>query len=92
MKLDRSFIQVMGKSDKAIRIIHSMIDFSHSLNMKTVIEGVESEWQARILQLQGCDFLQGFELGLPMPCHDLEKILTEFRSTDDQSETVRKSA
>lgn len=71
MKLDRSFIQDIGKSDKAMRIIRAMIDFAHSLNMQTVIEGVESEWQARMLQLQGCDFLQGYELGIPMPCGEL---------------------
>lgn len=83
VKLDRSFIQDLGKSEKAVRIIRSMIDFSHSLNMLTVIEGVESEWQARILQLQGSDFLQGYEIGLPMPEADLAARLAAERSSDD---------
>ncbi|AKQ41697.2 hypothetical protein CP97_06180 [Aurantiacibacter atlanticus] len=78
MKLDKSFIQKLGQSEKAIRIIRSMVDFSHSLGMKTVMEGVESEWQARLLQLQGCDYLQGFELGVPMSCEDLcNRLATE---------------
>ena len=78
MKLDKSFIQKLGRSEKAIRIIRSMVDFSHSLGMKTVMEGVESEWQARLLQLQGCDYLQGFELGVPMSCEDLcNRLATE---------------
>jgi EAL domain-containing protein (putative c-di-GMP-specific phosphodiesterase class I) len=73
--LDRSFIQEMGRTDKATRIVRAMIEFSHSLGMKTVVEGIESEWQARILQLQGCDYLQGYELGIPMPADELAAIL-----------------
>lgn len=75
IKLDRSFIQEMGRTEKATRIVRAMIDFSHSLGMKAVVEGIESEWQARILQLQGCDYLQGYELGVPMPLDDLAAIL-----------------
>lgn len=75
IKLDRSFIQDMGRTEKATRIVRAMIDFSHSLGMKAVVEGVESEWQARILQLQGCDYLQGYELGVPMPVDELAAIL-----------------
>jgi len=66
LKFDRSFVQDLGRSDKAARIIRAMIDVAHTLNMKAVIEGVESEWQARILQLQGCDYLQGYHFGVPM--------------------------
>ena len=43
-----------------------MIEFGHSLDMRVVVEGVESDWQARLLQLLGCDLLQGFEIGVPM--------------------------
>jgi diguanylate cyclase (GGDEF)-like protein len=75
VKLDRSFIQEMGRTDKATRIVRAMIDFSHSLGMRTVVEGIESEWQARILQLQGCDYLQGYELGVPMPLEELARTL-----------------
>ena len=75
MKLDRSFIQDLGRSEKVARIVRAMIDFAHSLDMKTVVEGVESEWQARMVQLQGCDFLQGYQLGVPMPVDDLHAIL-----------------
>lgn len=71
IKLDRSFIQELGRTDKAQRIVRSMIDFSHSLGMRTVVEGIESEWQARILQLQGCDYLQGYELGVPVPLDEM---------------------
>ena len=83
VKLDRSFIQGMGRTEKATRIVRAMIDFSRSLGMKTVVEGIESEWQARILQLQGCDYLQGYELGVPMPVEELAKILKRAHGDGD---------
>ncbi|WP_340587500.1 putative bifunctional diguanylate cyclase/phosphodiesterase [Erythrobacter alti] len=91
MKLDKSFIQRLGQSDKAIRIIRSMVDFSHSLGMKTVIEGVESEWQARLLQLQGCDYLQGYELGVPMALETMVGRLNSEREQADASQAKTKS-
>ena len=75
IKLDRSFIQALGSNDKTARIVRSMIDFSHSVDMRVVIEGVESEWQARMLQLQGCDFMQGYHFGAPMSGAELRNLL-----------------
>ena len=71
IKLDKSFIRDIGDRRKATQIIRSIVDFGHSLDMQVVVEGVESDWQVRLLQLLGCDYLQGFELGMPMPLDDL---------------------
>ncbi|MDO7843676.1 putative bifunctional diguanylate cyclase/phosphodiesterase [Sphingomonas immobilis] len=70
LKLDKSFLKDVGDRRKATQIIRSIIDFGHSLDMRVVVEGVESDWQARLLQLLGCDLLQGYELGVPMPLKD----------------------
>ena len=67
LKLDKSFLREVGDKRKATQIIRSIIDFGHSLDLRVVVEGVESDWQARLLQLLGCDLLQGYELGVPMP-------------------------
>ena len=71
LKLDKSFLRNVGEKRQATQIIRTMINFGHSLDMKVVVEGVENEWQARLLQLIGCDLLQGFELGVPMTLDDL---------------------
>jgi len=73
LKLDKSFLRNVGDRRKSNQIIRSMIDFGHSLDMRVVVEGVESDWQARLLQLLGCDLLQGYEIGMPMPLADLLK-------------------
>lgn len=71
LKLDKSFLHDIGDRSRTTQIIRSMIDFGHSLDMRVAMEGVESDWQARMLQLLGCDLLQGFEIGVPMPLDEL---------------------
>ena len=71
VKLDKSFLREIGDRKKATQIIRSIIDFGHGLDMDVVVEGVESDWQARLLQLLGSDYLQGYEIGVPMPLPEL---------------------
>ena len=71
LKLDKSFLREVGDKKKATQIIRSIIDFGHGLDMHVVVEGIESDWQARLLQLLGCDYLQGYEIGVPMTLGDL---------------------
>jgi diguanylate cyclase (GGDEF)-like protein len=71
LKLDKSFLRNADKKRQATQIIRAVIEFGHSLDMRVVVEGVESDWQARLLQLLGCDLLQGFEIGVPMPLEAL---------------------
>jgi len=74
LKLDKSFLREVGDKRKATQIIRSIIDFGHSLDMRVVVEGVESDWQVRLLQLLGCDLLQGYELAVPMPLAELMEL------------------
>lgn len=71
LKLDKTFLRNIGDKRKANQIIRSMIDFGHSLDLRVVVEGVESEWQARLLQLLGADVLQGYEIAMPMSLDEL---------------------
>ena len=85
LKLDRSFLRDMGDKRRAMQIIRSVIDFGHGLGLKVVMEGVEAEWQVRLLQLLGCDLLQGYQIGTPMP---LEKLI-EFRACNAAQEDMQ---
>jgi EAL domain-containing protein (putative c-di-GMP-specific phosphodiesterase class I) len=75
VKIDKSFLKDLGRHSRAVQIMRSVIDLGHGLQLKVVAEGVENDWQARLLQLLGCDYLQGYYVGAPMT---LEK-LREFR-------------
>ena len=80
LKLDKSFLKHAGKKRQATQIIRAVIEFGHSLDMKIVVEGVESDWQARLLQLLGCDLLQGFELGVPMTLDALQQFRRDLQT------------
>jgi EAL domain-containing protein (putative c-di-GMP-specific phosphodiesterase class I) len=77
LKIDKSFLKFLGKHSRSVAMMRAVIDLGHSLGLKVVAEGIENEWQARLLQLLNCDFLQGYFIGVPMT---LEK-LREFRDT-----------
>jgi EAL domain-containing protein (putative c-di-GMP-specific phosphodiesterase class I) len=50
-----------------VGLVTNIITMAHSLSLRVVAEGVETEGQADILRLLRCDELQGFLLGEPMP-------------------------
>jgi diguanylate cyclase (GGDEF)-like protein len=84
LKLDKTFLRNLGDQDKAARIIKAMIDFGHSLDLRVVMEGVESEWQVRLLQLLNCDLLQGYQLGAPMELEAVRALRDRTASAAEQ--------
>ena len=69
LKIDQSFIQ--GMTPSAAAIVAATIAMGHSLGLTLVAEGVETAEQRRFLTDQGCDRIQGYLLGRPMPADDL---------------------
>ena len=70
LKIDRSFLQDVPGRDDHVAITHSVISLARTLGLKTVGEGVEAHRQADFLRAEGCDELQGFLLGRPVPSAD----------------------
>lgn len=66
LKLDRSFVRRMSSHPKALSIVESMIDLSNKLHLKTVAEGIDSEWQRSRLEALGCEMGQGFLFAKPL--------------------------
>ena len=81
MKIDKSFLRDLGQRQQATQIMRSVIDLGHSLNLQVVAEGIESEWQARLLQMLNCDVLQGFHFAAPMSLEDVVR----FRVDQDEA-------
>ena len=50
----------------------TIINLAHSLKLKVVAEGVETEEQSRLLRLLGCDEMQGFLFSKPVPAELFE--------------------
>ncbi|HDM8053545.1 EAL domain-containing protein [Vibrio harveyi] len=75
IKIDKSFVQQMEKSDDDRAIICSIIHIAKKLDLQVVIEGIESSQQEQFLIGEGCDIGQGFLYGKPMPCNEFEQSL-----------------
>lgn len=75
LKIDRNFIQDLGQSAETNAIVQAVISLAKSLGMRANAEGVESFLQADILRIEGCDELQGFFFGKPMPATEFEALL-----------------
>lgn len=67
LKIDRSFVAEMTAGPEALALVSTIIGLAHALKLKVVAEGVESEEQARLLRLVGCDEMQGYLYDAPMP-------------------------
>lgn len=70
LKLDRSFTRHLDAQEKDQMLVASVIELAHRMELKVVGEGVETEAVAEMLTSMGCDVLQGFLFGKPMPSAD----------------------
>jgi diguanylate cyclase len=76
LKIDRSFVTSMDSDEDNASIVRATIDLAHNLGLKVVAEGVETTMVWQHLQELGCDEIQGFLLGRPMPAAQLVERLT----------------
>ena len=66
-------------SDASTRIItESIVSMVNKLGYETVAEGVETKEQMDYMKNIGCDMIQGYFLGKPVPAEDIEKLLIEL--------------
>ncbi|MEA3106222.1 MAG: hypothetical protein QOI88_827, partial [Gammaproteobacteria bacterium] len=73
LKIDRSFVVDMTAAPKGLVLVSSIVNLAHSLRLKVVAEGVETEEQSRQLRLLGCDEMQGYLFGKPVACEIFEE-------------------
>jgi diguanylate cyclase (GGDEF)-like protein/PAS domain S-box-containing protein len=76
LKIDRSFVDAMLRSERDRHIIAVITALGQKLGMTTVAEGVEHEAQLRTLRVLGCDRVQGFHLMRPEPPAAMAQRLT----------------
>jgi diguanylate cyclase (GGDEF)-like protein len=75
LKIDRTFVRDLpGDLDDAA-ITRAVIRMAHSLGLEVVAEGVETVEQLRVLDEYGCDQIQGYYVGRPVPPAECERFL-----------------
>lgn len=79
IKIDKSFVQAVGKSQSDRLMVHSTIQLAHSLGHKVVAEGVEDLATFETLAAMGCDIVQGFYFAKPMNFNHLTPFIPGWR-------------
>ncbi len=82
LKIDKSFVQDITTEPDDAAIALAIIGLAHSLGIKVVAEGVETQAQLGFLQARGCDVMQGYYFSKPIAADDMARLLREDRRLD----------
>ncbi|AFZ53841.1 putative bifunctional diguanylate cyclase/phosphodiesterase [Cyanobacterium aponinum] len=75
LKVDSCFIRAIGKHEKKEKILASIVNLAHNLDMEVVAEGVETEFQLNKVKQYQCEYVQGYLFGHPQSSQDIEKLI-----------------
>lgn len=77
LKVDRSFICRMEDDPDSLEIVRLIIAMAHTLDLKVVAEGTETEKQISALQRLGCEMAQGYFFSRPLPADEVSTLLAK---------------
>lgn len=77
LKIDMSFVQGLSESEDDAAIVRAALAVAREMNYEAIAEGVETEAQLEFLQAHGCDRVQGYLIGRPVPPAQLIGELTQ---------------
>jgi EAL domain-containing protein (putative c-di-GMP-specific phosphodiesterase class I)/CRP-like cAMP-binding protein len=76
LKIDRSFVSAMARSAKSNKIVKSLINLAHDMDMQVVAEGAEKKDEVDILRTYGADYGQGYYFSRPIDEAAFIKLIT----------------
>jgi EAL domain-containing protein (putative c-di-GMP-specific phosphodiesterase class I) len=80
LKIDKSFLDFTpGENSRGEIVIRDVVEMGKDLDLQIIIEGVETKEQSDFMESIGCDIVQGYFYGRPMPISDFEQKLRENR-------------
>lgn len=77
VKIDKEFLREVTSDDTAAAIVSYIINLAHTLQLKVVAEGVETEEQYTFLRHYACDMMQGYLFSMPMPVSEVVPFLQQ---------------
>lgn len=82
IKLDAKFLRESDENSRTDSIIESVINMSHLLGLRVIVEGIETEEQREFLTRNGCLFGQGYLFSKPQPIQVFEEMISDSNSID----------
>lgn len=80
LKIDRAFVRNITTDSRDVAIVKTIVTLADNLNLKTIVEGVETEEQSAALANLGCCDMQGYLFSKPVPAGDFELLLRKQES------------
>jgi diguanylate cyclase (GGDEF)-like protein/PAS domain S-box-containing protein len=77
VKIDKEFLREVTSDETAAAIVSYVINLAHTLGLKVVAEGVETEEQYTFLRHYGCDLIQGYLFSKPLPADEVFPFLQQ---------------
>ena len=84
LKIDKSFVRDFDREQDHGAIVRAIVQMAHGLSFQTIAEGVETQHQLDFLRAQGCDEMQGYFFGRPMPADAFAALLRSCTSRPEQ--------
>jgi EAL domain-containing protein (putative c-di-GMP-specific phosphodiesterase class I) len=75
LKVDRSFVNAMGREGEGSELVRTIITLAHSMGMTVVAEGAETKEQVAQLTALGCEYAQGYFFAKPMSAEDAAALI-----------------
>jgi diguanylate cyclase (GGDEF)-like protein len=84
LKIDRAFVRDVTTDADDAAIAIAIIGLAHSVKLKVIAEGVETQAQLRFLREHGCDEIQGWVFAEALPAADCARLVLENRRLDER--------
>jgi EAL domain-containing protein (putative c-di-GMP-specific phosphodiesterase class I) len=79
LKIDRTFVGGLESDAGDAAIVKAVVSLGHNLGIEIVAEGVETAFQASLLQRMSCDLVQGYHFGRPMPAGGVQSFIASWQ-------------
>ncbi|WP_158409471.1 EAL domain-containing protein [Gloeocapsa sp. PCC 73106] len=75
LKIDKVFVKKIIEDKKARQFLQAVINLAHSLDLKVLVEGIETSQQGKIVEKMGCEYAQGYYFSRPLSNQEIISVL-----------------